>query len=427
MERFVLNQKKKKSNDNKKSSIFLKILIITVSLGFAIGCTIIETKGVTINGVHVYAHEICNYKSIVEGNLKPVIFSEHNDILTKDFKYHISDEYDFNIKDIGNAVDLKYTYSFDIASLKTTLEELNKNSVKSENAYIDINSEQIVDEIYGTEIDIDKLINSLNGNDSIVLSDFYVKPTVTTVDLQDNIDLLNEYRNWKVTYKNSDIVLTAPKDAVSINKDGDVIINSNEFLMDYMQQLCDEFNTIGKSRNFRTTNGDIVEISGGTFGDIMDEKQEYEELCVLFGSHESQIDRTPIYELYRGEIGNTYVEVSIDDQHVWFYKDGNLLLDTDCVTGKVSSGADTPKGYWYMDFIQKNRTLWPKGATSGSFVNRWMRFTPDGCGLHDASWRNKFGGEIYKYNGSHGCVNCPKQFAYDLYEYAYLGLPVVVY
>ncbi|MCG4788367.1 L,D-transpeptidase, partial [Roseburia faecis] len=56
-------------------------------------------------------------------------------------------------------------------------------------------------------------------------------------------------------------------------------------------------------------------------------------------------------------IGNTYAEVSISDQHVWFYKDGKCVFDASVVTGKHSSGDDTPKGVWYIMYKQRNTTL----------------------------------------------------------------------
>ena len=50
-----------------------------------------------------------------------------------------------------------------------------------------------------------------------------------------------------------------------------------------------------------------------------------------------------------------------------------------------------------------------------------------GIGLHDAKWRNKFGGDIYKTSGSHGCVNCPPELAKTIFENIEAGTPVVCY
>ena len=48
-------------------------------------------------------------------------------------------------------------------------------------------------------------------------------------------------------------------------------------------------------------------------------------------------------------------------------------------------------------------------------------------GLHDAYWRSRFGGEEYKRNGSHGCVNLPPENAQKLYRYVEAGMPVICY
>ena len=49
-----------------------------------------------------------------------------------------------------------------------------------------------------------------------------------------------------------------------------------------------------------------------------------------------------------------------------------------------------------------------------------------GIGLHDASWRSKFGGNIYVNNGSHGCVNIPPEYADDIFEIVNKGTKVLV-
>ena len=48
-------------------------------------------------------------------------------------------------------------------------------------------------------------------------------------------------------------------------------------------------------------------------------------------------------------------------------------------------------------------------------------------GLHDATWRREFGGEIYLKSGSHGCINIPKDKAGELYDMVVIGTPVVMF
>lgn len=134
-------------------------------------------------------------------------------------------------------------------------------------------------------------------------------------------------------------------------------------------------------------------------------------------------DATAVAKAYGKATGSTYVEISIDQQHMWFYKNGKLMADTDVVTGNNNS-MDTPKGYFSIFNKARNTNLTGPGYVS--FVNYWMAFYR-GCGIHDASWRSKFGGTIYKGNGSHGCVNTPKSQVVKIYNNAPVGTPVIVY
>ena len=120
----------------------------------------------------------------------------------------------------------------------------------------------------------------------------------------------------------------------------------------------------------------------------------------------------------------TYVEVSIKQQHLWFYEKGKLTLETDVVTGNADGECDTPTGKFTMTSRALDTTL--TGPGYSSFVNYWMGFY-GGCGIHDASWRSSFGGTIYKGNGSHGCVNTPLEKVKYIYEHTDYGTPVYVY
>ena len=123
-------------------------------------------------------------------------------------------------------------------------------------------------------------------------------------------------------------------------------------------------------------------------------------------------------------IDDSYIEVSIKDQHLWVYKDKELVLDSDVVTG-TKGKHDTPLGIYYITEMIDGKYL--RGDNYVTWVNKWIRITNRGHGLHDATWRNRFGNNIYTYNGSHGCVNIPKKVAYELFEIAEIGMPVIIY
>ncbi len=120
----------------------------------------------------------------------------------------------------------------------------------------------------------------------------------------------------------------------------------------------------------------------------------------------------------------TYIDVDITNQSLIFYQDGQPVITTSIVSGNVRDGNDTPTGVFFVNSKVPGKYL--VGPTWNVWVDRWMRFT-GAVGIHDASWRSKFGGEIYKTGGSHGCVNIPHDIALNLYDLVDIGTMVVVH
>ena len=119
---------------------------------------------------------------------------------------------------------------------------------------------------------------------------------------------------------------------------------------------------------------------------------------------------------------STYVDVNTVTQTMVYYENGEPVLMSPIVTG--SPGRSTPKGVFMIDNMVPGKYL--TGPTWHVWVDRWMRFSGN-CGLHDASWRKEFGGDIYLHNGSHGCVNLPKNIAVALYDRVGIGTVVIVH
>lgn len=124
-------------------------------------------------------------------------------------------------------------------------------------------------------------------------------------------------------------------------------------------------------------------------------------------------------------VGNTYVEIDISSQHLYYYENLELKFESDVVTGNTRLGHNTPTGVYYLRARATNQTL--TGANYASFVSYWMPFIGNSIGMHDATWRSSFGGNIYTYNGSHGCVNMPKAKAAALFNMIKTGTPVIVH
>ena len=124
-------------------------------------------------------------------------------------------------------------------------------------------------------------------------------------------------------------------DMLSISDDGSVSIDDAK-VTKYVQQLASKYNTFGRKRSFKTSSGDTIEIGGGDYGWVVSKKKEKAQLLSdLEGS--KPVEREPVYEqtaLYRGadDIGNTYIEIDYTKQHMWYYKDGALQMESDFVS-----------------------------------------------------------------------------------------------
>ena len=177
---------------------------------------------------------------------------------------------------------------------------------------------------------------------------------------------------------------------------------------------------------------DLISLSG-TLGWSIDVKGETEKIIEEL-KEGKDVKREVLYDAtaptWEGnEIGDTYIEISRSAQRMWFYKNGSIIVETDVVTGCLNEGHSTPAGAYKLLNKLRNQTL--IGANPDdpyeSKVSFWLPFIGNMYGIHDASWRGRFGGSIYVYNGSHGCVNTPYNKVQAIYENIEIGTPVLIY
>lgn len=209
--------------------------------------------------------------------------------------------------------------------------------------------------------------------------------------------------------------------------DNQVVVDET-LAADYVRQLAKTHNTAYGDRKVKTSYGDIITISGGSYGWRINETAETEAVLEIVKNGEQQT-REPEYQQKAAcygeyDYGDTYVELNLTAQHLFFYKDGELLVESDFVSGSVSRGWATPAGSYPLTYKQRNAVL--RGANYATPVSYWMPFN-GGIGLHDANWRSSFGGTIYKTNGSHGCINLPPSVAKVIFENISAGDPVLCY
>lgn len=217
---------------------------------------------------------------------------------------------------------------------------------------------------------------------------------------------------------------------VSYEEGGEVTLDEDA-AREFVYQLAQKYDTADKPREFRTHDGSVVSVSGGYYGWVIDQEGEVAELldCIRSGY---QGERYAVFaqtavSWENSDLGDSYVEIDLGSQHVWMYIDGQEIVSTDCVSGDMmNSERTTPAGTYTLYYKESPSVLEDDKKTYRTEVTYWMPFN-GGIGMHDATWRGSFGGNINQSNGSHGCINLPLEAARTIYENIYEGMPIICY
>lgn len=349
----------------------------------------------------------------------------------------------FNTKNSNMIAEITYDKELlkkQVNSLSCLSESTIINPKEPSLTYTDNNTFVIVNEVKGNKIDknvlFERIADALSKKKSTLdleSSNCYINPKYTSksTKVTKAKDMLNKYVSSKITYTFGDSKEFL--DGSTINKWLTVDDNFNATLDEkkvkaYVELLSYNHSTVGKTRSFHTSSGNVINVSGGDYGWQINIKKEAKGLAEAIKKGQT-LTKEPSYNQTAAshsgiDIGNTYVEVDMTKQHLWFYKNGSLVVEGDVVTGNVSLDYTTPAGIYRLKDKERNYTL--KGQDYSTPVSYWMPFNK-GIGIHDATWRSVFGGEIYKTNGSHGCVNSPYNLAQTIYENINIGTPVVCY
>ena len=211
-----------------------------------------------------------------------------------------------------------------------------------------------------------------------------------------------------------------------------------ELVQEWLKQFAEKYDTVGKTRTFTTADGRSAQVSGGTYGWEIDEESELTALLANIENGDT-VSREPAYVEGKTAIshgasdwGTTYAEVDLTNQKMWYVRDGQILMSTDVVTGLPTRARQTPEGVYTILERMRNKTLRGALKPDGTYeyetpVDYWMRVTYSGVGFHDATWQRTFGGDVYTYRGSHGCINMSYSDAGQLYDLIQVGDPVVIH
>lgn len=334
--------------------------------------------------------------------------------------------------------------SFDGTSAQKALEE--KLSAKVQNAAVRYTSTEkafiIEPDKAGREVDAGRAIPALEAAVGALqaqckgnLKVTELLPQITRDDprLSAAVELANSYLDTviAVTYKTTGIdptrvALSRGELAkfLTVDKEFQVGLNREE-IDQYATKMAQKYKGPAKKGDFRTTKGNLVNHQVTYYGAALDVEKLAQLLETAFWEKTGGELTAPYLPAITGQpYGGNYVEIDLTSQTLWCYKGGRCVISTPLVSGNASSHAYTPTGVFKV--YSKSRDVWLSGRTFRDFVHYWIPFNRN-IGMHDAMWRDEFGDEIYRYNGSHGCVNLPLSAAKVVYENVSVGTQVIVY
>lgn len=226
---------------------------------------------------------------------------------------------------------------------------------------------------------------------------------------------------------------------VNLAADGNVSLNTDAIAAWATDTLAPKLNTVGTERTYTRPDGQTFKVSGGTYGWQVDAAALAKNIADSIQSGSNAALEIPTSQaagawngLGKQDWSNTYIDANLSSQHAVMYKDGQAVWESDFVSGNTAKGYDTPTGVYTVNGNKGvNQTLIGLDYNRDgepdykSHVDYWISFVDNLIAFHDAPWRGSFGGNIYTYNGSHGCINLPPQAAAQLYDLADVGTVVV--
>lgn len=466
-----------KSKKKKKKSLKLKIVLVLSIFIFFTGCIYMVIAfhykthflpGTTINGMNCAGLSVEEVKEKLQqsiSNYKLSIFTSEGteEILTGDMLGLVySDDQGVEQlmekqKPLGWALHLAKdeelqtatTITYEESIVTALVEQLACMKAENQTAPADAHIQEteagweIVPEVVGNTVNKEALIQAVcdaidNGDTelNLVANDLYEKPTVLSTDenLIKQLETLNTLTQANITYDFEDgriytIDRSVIKNWLVQAEDGTYSIDQAQVAA-YVKQMAYDTDTFGLSHQFKTSLGPTITLArGGDYGWVINRDATTSNLIAEITAGTNGTIQ-PIYK-YKGiarginDIGGTYVEICIDKQKMWCYKDGKLVVETNVVTGNHSTGYDTPSGsVWAIDAKKKDVSFTLYDAD----VTFWLPFN-DQVGIHDASWRSsgEYVADTYLYDGSHGCINTPYDAAEKIFNVMEIGYPVVVY
>lgn len=330
-----------------------------------------------------------------------------------------------------------------------------ENQIAPENAYVSFSNSEftIVPETEGSELNAKEAYQMISGAIDSEAADVdlgsnpkaYKEADVTrdSSELQNMVNTYNSLAKANITYTFGDEMVTLDgntiKNWLQFDEKGQLLPDDGAFrqhVVDYVAQLAADHDTVGTERQFETTSGRTVYVYGSAYGWKIDQDKEAAQLMQEIQSG-TQITREPVYSMRANahginDLGDTYIEVDLTEQYMWYYQNGNIIFQSEIVSGLPGDpDRKTPPGIFTLNSKSSPSVLRGEMTANGTYsyeqpVTYWMPFN-GGIGFHDADWQPYFGGDRYLTGGSHGCINLPPENAGQLYSLIQYDVPIICF
>ena len=447
-------------------AVLVVIIAAVVAKSFTGGGNKYETAfypGTTLNGIDIAGMSVDEVREKLSGmasdyKLDVVLKDGKVTLSAEDMKYSLNNAANLQgLKDTQNAVPFKETAQEALALQADNLfncdEEAIRTALSADPAFdlkvpdalpapsklsydADASKFVIVEGKAGKASDIDAVTKAAFAaaqqmKQELDAKDMDLKPIVTS-DSEKGKEVLkkaNSYLDLNISYTFSDeetekIDKKFISEIVYLDEKGELQINTDR-VQELVNKYVKDHNNGTSIFDFETTNRGTIEMEVPSEGETIDGTALYEDILNCFAKGEGGERDVPYAETdFSSGFGGDYVEIDLDNQVLYFYKDGELELTSDIVSGDVYYTHMTPNGVFQVFDMARNVKL--RGPGYVSPVSYWMPFTGS-IGMHDATWRWEFGGEIYLNDGSHGCINMPYDNAEYVFNNIYIGYYVICY
>lgn len=335
------------------------------------------------------------------------------------------------------------TVAYEISQLDEKNNITRSKSTNAQIAYTNGVGYKVEAEVLGNEIDYsiltDAMINAAQtGTQTVDVSEAYIQPTITSSDSQITsvIEQIESVTSMEITLLIAGFEEIINHELISswiiIDENQEISFDEN-LIYEYLGTLNEQYATFDDYRLFNSTMQGEVELLPGTLGWSIDREAETQSILDdLYAGISIEREPAIVGSGYNGtldDITNSYIEVDMTNQMMFVYIDGEIAISTPIVTGQIGTNT-IPGAYVVWNMETPSELIGYNPRTDSEYVQPvqyWIAFDDTGQGVHDADWQPAFGGDIYLTSGSLGCINTPPDIMPLVFEYAYLGMPVLVF